>query len=116
MKNRRKLERFDLCVPALVVMESQNGEEVVRDLTTKDVSSDGAYLHSSNLLPAGAIVKMEFMLALNAGSKSAKESRRARVKVTGKVIRVDENGAAIRFGTRFKITTLGGSRLADPML
>jgi hypothetical protein len=116
MEDRRKLERFELRFPALVVVESQNGEEVVRDLTTKDVSADGAYLLSSSLLPEGALVRMEFMLAMNSISKSAKENGRARVRVTGRVIRVDDNGIAIRFGNRYKITTAGSGYRANSVL
>ena len=107
MEDRRKLERFQLRVPALVVMECQSGREEVLDLTTRDVSSDGAYLLSSGLLPEGAVVKMEFMLALDSTAMSARRNGRARVRVTGKVIRADGNGAAIRFGNRYKITSSG---------
>ena len=105
MEDRRKLERFELQVPALVIVESQSGREEVLDLTTKDVSSDGAYLLSSRILPKGASVKMEFVLALDSIRKTRKENGRARVRVTGRVIRVDGDGAAIRFGNRYKITT-----------
>lgn len=109
MQDRRKLERFELRVPALVVVESRSGREEVLDLTTKDVSSDGAYLLSSNLLPEGAMVRMEFMLAMNSVGRSWRDGRRMRVRVTGKVIRVDGNGAAVRFGNRYRITTSGSS-------
>lgn len=107
MEDRRKLERFELRVPALVVVECQSGREEVLDMTTRDVSSDGAYLLSSNLLPEGAMVKMEFVLALDSMGMSARRNGRARVMVTGKVIRADGNGAAIRFGNRYKITSSG---------
>lgn len=109
MKERRKLERFELRFPALVVVESQGGGVVAFDLTTKDVSSDGAYLQSPSQLPEGAMVKMEFPLALDPARMPAKENSRAMVRVTGKVIRVDKNGAAIRFGNKFKIRSLGSA-------
>ncbi len=105
MEDRRKLERFELRVPALVIVESESGREEMLDLTTKDVSSDGAYLLSSRLLPQGATVKMEFQLALESVRRARSENGRAKVRVTGKVIRVDGDGAAIRFGSRYKLTT-----------
>ncbi len=114
MEDRRKLERFELHVPALVVVESQSGREEVLDLTTKDVSSDGAYLLSSRLLPEGAMVKMEFQLALDSFRNSRRENGKARVRVTGRVIRVDGDGAAIRFGGKYKITTSGSGLRANP--
>jgi hypothetical protein len=107
MEDRRRIERFQLRVPALVVMECQSGRDEVLDLTMRDVSSDGAFLLSSSLLPEGAMVKMEFTLAIGSLGVSVRRNGRARVKVTGKVIRADGNGAAVRFGNRYKITSSG---------
>ena len=109
MEDRRKLERFELRVPAVVVVEPQSGREEVLDLTTKDVSSDGAFLLSSRLLPEGATVKMEFQLVMESLRNSRRENGRARVRVTGRVIRVDGAGAAIRFGRKYKIIMSGSS-------
>ena len=104
MEERRKLERFELVAPARVVVELESGKKKEFDLTTKDVSSDGAYLLSSQPLPEGASVKMEFLLSLDALRKLAGEKGRAKIRVKGKVIRVDSNGAAIRFASKYKIT------------
>lgn len=86
-------------------MERQSGREHVLDLTTRDVSSDGAYLLSSSLLPEGTMVKLEFELASGSTGMPARRNGKARVEVTGKVIRTDGNGAAVRFGNRYKISS-----------
>ena len=104
MDERRKLERFELNAPARVVVEFESGEKKEFDLTTKDVSSDGAYLFTSQPLPKGASVKMEFLLSMDALRKMAGEKGRARIRVKGMVIRVDGSGAAIRFASKYKIT------------
>lgn len=107
MEDRRKLERFDLHVPVVAFIESQNGNEEVLDLKVKDVSSDGAYLLSPCLLPEGAVVRMKFMISSNSISTSSTKNGKARVRVTGKVIRTDGNGAAVRFGNRYSISMSG---------
>lgn len=107
MDDRRKLERFDLPIPVVAFVETQNGNEEVLDLKVKDVSSDGAYLLSPHLIPEGAVVRMEFMISSNSIKTSSMKNGKARVRVTGKVIRTDGNGAAIRFGNRYTISMSG---------
>ncbi len=108
MDERRKLERFELPAPVRVLTWSARDERVEHDLTIRDLSSDGAFLYSSHLLPVGTIVKMEFVLALEVSQRLTMEKRRARVKVKGKVVRSDSQGIAIRFDGSYKITALGG--------
>jgi hypothetical protein len=107
MEERRKLERFSLSAPARVLIESEDSrkrEEL--NLMTKDVSSDGAFLCSSQPLPEGANVSLELLLSLETLRKFAGEGGKARIRLKGKVIRVDGNGAAIRFASKYKITAL----------
>lgn len=106
MEERRKLERFDLCAPARILVELGEGKAEELDLTTKDVSSGGAFIYSDQPLPEGANVKIELFISLAMLKQLAGEKGRAKVKVKGKVIRVDENGAAIRFDSKYKITAL----------
>lgn len=106
MEERRRLERFDLRTPARIFVELGEGKKEELDLTTKDVSSGGAFIYSDQPLPEGATVKIELFLSLAMLKKLAGEKGRAKVKVKGKVIRVDEDGAAIRFDSKYKITAL----------
>ena len=88
------------------MLELEEGKKEELDLTTKDVSSGGAYLYTDQPLPEGATVKIELLISLGMIQKLAGEKGRAKIKVKGKVIRVDEDGAAIRFESRYKITAL----------
>jgi c-di-GMP-binding flagellar brake protein YcgR len=106
MSERRKLERFDLSAPARIIVESEKGEKEEFDLTTKDVSSSGAFLYSPQPLAEGTYVKMEFLISLDMLRKFVGDKDRAKIKVKGKVIRVDTNGIAIRFENKYKITGL----------
>ena len=53
---------------------------------------------------------MEFMLALDLPNKLPGEESRARVRVKGKIIRSDPDGIAVRFESKYKITSLGLNR------
>jgi hypothetical protein len=105
-EERRRLERFKLHTSARILVELGEGKKEELDLTTKDVSSGGAFIYSDQPLPEGATVKIELLISLATIQKLAGEKGRAKVKVKGKVIRVNENGAAIRFDSKYKITAL----------
>jgi hypothetical protein len=106
MAERRRLERFDLTAPARLVVESDGGRKAQLDLTTKDVSSAGAYLYCPEPLLKGANVRMELLICLDRLRKLAGENGRAKIRVRGTIIRVDTDGVAIRFANKYKITAL----------
>ena len=110
MGERRKLERFGLNAPAQIQLESGSKKQDTIRLTTRDISSGGAFLYSSQPIPEGANVKMEFMISLDTLRKLAGEEGRAKVRVKGKVIRSDSNGIAVRFESSYKITALDNAR------
>ena len=63
MEERRKLERFEIHAPARVLIDSQGDARDEYNLTTRDVSSAGVFLFSSQNLPEGASVRMEFLIS-----------------------------------------------------
>ena len=107
MLERRKLERFQFATPTRVLAGSPSDARTEYDLTIRDLSSDGAFLYSTHILPKGTTVKMEFVLALEPLRKLTTEKGRARVRVRGTVIRSEARGIAIRFSGNYKITALG---------
>ncbi len=109
MDERRRLERFELNAPARILVDFGEGKKEELDLTTKDVSSGGAFIYSDQPLPEGATVKIDFFISLAMIQKLAGEKGKAKIRVKGKIIRVNENGAAIRFDNKYKITSLDGS-------
>jgi hypothetical protein len=106
MEERRRLERFELNAPAKVIVQTEGGPKEALDLTTKDVSSGGAFLFSSQPFTEGSNVKMELVISLDMLRKLAGEKKAAKIKVKGRVIRVDAEGIAIRFDSSYKITAL----------
>jgi hypothetical protein len=105
MAERRKIERFDLAAPAQLVVESVSGKNSHLSLTTKDVSSAGAFLFCPQPLVEGSRVKMELFISLEKFWKLAGERGNAKIRVRGTVVRVDADGIAIRFESKYKITT-----------
>lgn len=103
---RRRLERFELSAPAQVFVESERGEKEQFHLATKDISSGGAYLYSPQPLMKGARVKMEILIFLDALWKHASEKGRVKIKISGEVVRVDKDGIAIQFASKYKIMAL----------
>ena len=106
MEERRKLERFELTAPASVLIQSLSEKREHLELTTRDISSAGAFLFSSRLIPEGSCVKIELMIALDARHEVSGGNNRAKVRVKGKVLRSDSSGIAIRFDGNYKITSL----------
>jgi hypothetical protein len=108
MEERRRLERFDLTTPARLFVESESHQPRQLDLITRDISSSGAFLHCCSQPPTeGRRVKMELLISLDKLPQPLGSQGRAKVRVSGKVVRVDSSGIAVRFESRYKITSLG---------
>jgi len=83
LSEKRKIERFDLVFP---VRLKSNGVEN-SDLFTRDISSRGAFIRTSKPLDSG--VKVELSVTFPTGE--------IYLNVTGKVVRVEQDGMAIQF-------------------
>ena len=106
VQERRKLERFEIQAPTRIVLQSGGVGALMDKLTTRDISSSGAYVYSSQSLPEGAKVRMDLVITLEALQKIAGENSTARIRVKGKVVRSDSGGVAIQFESGYKITAL----------
>jgi len=106
MAEKRKLERFDLKIPAKIkqadLSQNDRGEEVP-DLTTSDVSSGGAFFHTTKPLPKGTDVKIELILPLDKLKELSDDILHAQIKVSGTVIRTESGGMAISFDSNYQI-------------
>lgn len=106
MEERRKLERFELSAPARIQVEMNGERPEELNLATRDVSSAGAFLYSDTQIPKGTNVRVEFYITMDTMRRIVGEKGKVKVKVKGKVIRVDADGIAIRFDSKYKITAL----------
>lgn len=106
VKERRKVERFDLALPARIeVIDTLQGrEKELHDLLTRDICEDGAFFHTPQPLPEHTEVKIDLILPLNRLER-IKENR-AHIRVKGVVLRSETEGMAIRFEKGYKISPL----------
>ena len=100
---RRRLERFDLQVPAKIEVLSSPDSASILELLTKDICAGGAYFPTKTALAAGTKVKLDILLPVrNAGADT--DSTRGLIKVNGTVIRSGPAGMAIGFDGGYLIT------------
>ena len=106
MEERRSLQRFDLSAPAHVTVRGNGHRTRELNLATKDVSSGGAFILSSEPIANEARVTIELLMSFDTLQKIAGMKKKARIRVKGKVVRVTAEGIAVRFDSAYKMTTL----------
>jgi hypothetical protein len=103
MKERRKLQRFKLRLPARIEVSPQTrGEEAkVLKLETDNICSGGAFFHTLSPLPEGTPVKAE--IVLDTQRFRYPKDTRPLINIRGHVLRTEPTGMAIRFMKDFRI-------------
>ena len=104
MTDKRRLERFDLELPATIELLISDQEKSLVNLLTTNISSGGAYFHTPQPLPKGTQVKIDLVLPLDKLRKLKDEHKQAYIKVTGTVLRSESEGMAICFEEDYQIT------------
>jgi hypothetical protein len=105
---QRKLERFDLSIPATirVVAKDREREKEPINLLTKNICEGGAFFHTSHPLPQGKEVRVDLILPLNGLKLKKIKEDRSRILVKGVVSRSEIDGMAISFQKGYKIRSL----------
>ncbi len=103
MKERRRLVRFDLEIPATIELLTPGQERELLNLLTSNICSGGAYFHTTQPLPEGSRVKVDLDLPLDRLERLKEGYRQAYIKVTGKVSRSESEGMAICFDEDYQI-------------
>lgn len=103
MQDKRRLERFDLKVPARIEGLSKKKTSETLDLMTSDLCSGGAFFHTDQSLPEGTKVKIDLVLPLGGLKKLISAYDHAHIKVTGTVIRRESHGMAVCFNKDYSI-------------
>ena len=104
MKERRKLERFDLRLPAEIEVVSRvpGLKKEKLSVQTENVCSGGAFFRTPNPLPEETQVKID--MRLNFQGICNMEKSRPLVKVRGSVLRSTPMGMAIQFDKGYEIS------------
>ncbi len=103
MTDKRRLERFDLELPARIEFPTSDRKKSLLNLLTTNICSGGAYFHTTQPLPKGTQVKIDLVLPLDKLRKLKDEHKRAYIKVTGTVLRSESEGMAIFFDEDYQI-------------
>ena len=106
MKERRKLERFQLHVPAKIELTDASGHRETLQLETKDISADGAFFVSSKPITEGADIQLEMILSVEKLKDLIGAHKKVELKLQGHVIRSDSNGIAVLFDRKYHIRAL----------
>jgi hypothetical protein len=107
MKDRRKLERFDIRVPTKIGVIDPKREEEMIELLTSNVCSGGAFFHTKEPLPEGTKVKVDLILPFEKLKELKDKCQQAHVKVSGIVMRAASTGMAICFNSDYQIHPCG---------
>ncbi len=100
---RRRLERFDLQVPAKIEVLTSPDPASILELLTKDICARGAYFPTKTALASGTKVKLDILLPVRSVS-TLSDNTRGLIKVNGTVIRSGPAGMAIGFDGGYLIT------------
>jgi hypothetical protein len=100
---KRKMERFDLEIPIyLSVADKSNKHESLKFITT-NICSAGAFFKTEKPLSVGTDVKLDIILPLDKLHELG--DKKSSIKVSGSVIRTDQQGMAICFDKNYKISS-----------
>ena len=103
MKDKRRLKRFDLEIPATIELMDSDREEGTVNLRTSNMCSGGAYFHTTKPLPEGTQVKIDLVLPLDRLKRLEDGCKQAYIKITGRVLRSGSKGMAICFDEDYQI-------------
>jgi hypothetical protein len=93
-QDKRRVQRFDLRLHTL--LQEQENQQKGLEIYTRNISSDGAYLCMEQPLPLDTPVELTFFLPL-------RHKIRSKIQTSGRVIRSDTAGMAVRFGSTYHI-------------
>ncbi len=100
---RRKLQRFDLRLPAWLMPNGpKNGRKVT--VITRDISADGAFFFTNEPLVVGAPVTACVVLPAREGRRQMPD--KTGVIFKGQVVRVGMDGVAVCFDRQSEIASL----------
>ena len=100
--NRRQYERYDMRFPAVL----KNAGEKAYHISTRNISAGGAFFYTEALFEAGSTVSVEIRLENDTLKKLTGFG--SCMKATGRVVRSDKDGLAVRFSGH-KISPLAGT-------
>lgn len=103
---RRKMERFSLEVPAMLSIGDKSEQPMAFEVMTDNICAGGAFFITDTHMSVGTDVEMDLILSLKANDNI--EEKKTRIDISGRVIRTNERGVAVRFDKKYNISPLNG--------
>ncbi len=105
--DKRRQKRFSLELSAeLTVLDEGEQKRESHAYHTRDISSSGAFFLNSTAMPLDSMVDIELDWPLDKLKKI--EGKRAQVKLSGLVVRVEGNGMGVSFDEEYEISPING--------
>ena len=99
---KRKMERFNLKLPTKLSWAGKDKENKSIELMTSNICSGGAFFKTNKPLTVGTDVILAVILPLD--KFKIVKHKILYIDVSGSVIRTDQQGMAIRFDRKYKIS------------
>ena len=99
---KRKMDRFDLELPAWLYMTDEGGKQKTLEAMTTNICAGGAFFKTNKSISTGTDVQMGMVLHLDRLNKYGATT--SRISVSGSVIRTEEQGIAVRFDDNYNIS------------
>jgi hypothetical protein len=106
MKERRQVQRLDLQAPARINGVGKSGKQISLQAETKDISSHGAFFVTKELIEENANLDIELVLSMKKLKELLGRKDRVRLEIKGTVIRTENEGIAVSFSRKYKISVL----------
>ena len=98
------MERYDLCLPAVLTFENEAGEISNQKVVTENVCAGGSFFRTGLVLHSGTDVKMDLIVSLERFNNL--NIRKTHIDVSGKVLRSNRKGMAVCFNKQYQITAV----------
>jgi hypothetical protein len=103
ISERRRMERFSLELPTSLLVTSQSEKSEPIELLTSNICAGGAFYNTEKPLSSGIELRINFIVPLDRLKDI--EVKRVSVEVLGWVIRATNQGMAVCFDKKCKISS-----------
>ena len=101
-REKRRLERYDLEVPAEIEVIGAGLEKGTQNLLTINICSGGAFFQTTQPLAVGTKIKINLVLPLDKLKEAIRDHQGVCVHVTGRVLRSAPDGMAVAFNQDYR--------------
>jgi len=103
MREKRKVERFDLKIETVLNVQDEAPKSTQPMLLSRDISCAGEFLDTDNPLPIGTRVELNLLLSQHELVGKAQDEK-INIFTSGRVVRTNDHGMAVEFDKLYKIS------------